>query len=128
MAKCRECNTNDCFESFQYCESCIKLGLKNPKLVINNPLTYVQTYRSKCTGVKMYETLMDRFSDKERNEAKCELIKAYSDVIQIPNDRKAGQQKSKKSYEIDDILKAFSDLESLEDSSVSVCFVSIDIT
>ena len=111
MAKCIKCEVNDTHVSFEKCTECIQKALDKPEVIVNDVLTYINSYRSSCEKSKLYDVCIKHFGDEEIDAAKKAIYDEYPCILGEPTNRIGSRCKSKKDFVLGDIFEAFDELD-----------------
>ena len=124
MAKCNKCDENDTHESFEKCMECIQRALNRPEVIINDILTYINSYRGACEKSNLFNACLKSFNEEDIATAKAAIYNEFGKTLREPPKRNGSAKKSKKEFNLEDILEAF---YTLDDKSISVVCASSNI-
>lgn len=112
--KCVRCDTAGAHADYRACKACVAQLLANddsPKPIMSNLLCYVSSYLNRASPVKTHVACLKSFADAEITEARDLLFHAYANELGPPPKRAESNKRSKAEIIMEDILKAFNDLD-----------------
>ena len=109
--------------------SCLECYNKKPKIVVNNLLMFINSYRSRSAGVQIKTAVLKFYASDEVEDARQELVDNVKDVIpnhpNINKRRVDSANRSAKDIMVEDILNIYKALDNADQDQVPR-FVSED--
>ena len=115
--KCIRCDSSGASNDYKVCVTCIKSLLDEadkPKPILNHLLCYISTYFSSSSSAKIQVACLRAFTDAEVYAARDLLFLAYPNQLGPIQKRQDSPSKTRVQAVMEDILKAFKDLDKIK--------------